>query len=106
MFISDRLMGGCTSGNRASIWRAPLGDGPAIPLGRWDFPMTVGDAVNAIAGDETRVVVATYGSGAYRYNANSGRTRYTPADLGSASGIINDVRYDCLLYTSPSPRDS
>ncbi|MFZ1472633.1 MAG: LamG domain-containing protein, partial [Anaerolineae bacterium] len=90
------LMGGWTSGNRASIWRAPLGDGPAIPLGRWDFPMTVGDAVNAIDGDETRVVVATYGSGAYRYNANSGRTRYTPADLGSASGIINDVRYDAV----------
>ena len=33
------------------------------------------------------------------------RQRFAAAGLGRLSGILTDVCYDCLLYTSPSPRD-
>ena len=29
---------GPTTGISIPIWRIPLGDGPALALGRWDFP--------------------------------------------------------------------
>jgi hypothetical protein len=88
------LMGGYNAGSQSNVWRIPLGDGPAISLGRWDFPMPVGAGVAAIDGDETRVLIGTGGDGAWRYEDDGSRYHYTASILGSAG--VNDVRYNAL----------
>ena len=75
----------------ADIWRIPLGDGPLVPLGHWDFPTPVASPVTDIDGEGGGVIVATDGSGAYRYFGDGSRLHYTPAMLGSAQ--VNDARY-------------
>ncbi|NIM94590.1 MAG: hypothetical protein GTO18_12895 [Anaerolineales bacterium] len=89
------VIGGSGVDDRAdTIWRIPLGDGPAVPLGRWDFPTPVDSEVTVIDGDETRVWVGTTGDGLYRYDEDHlSRFHYTPIMLDSPSGRINDVRY-------------
>ncbi len=88
------VMGGYLSSGQNNVWRVRLGNGPLVALGRWDFPLPVGAAVNAIAGGEKRVFVATQGDGLWRYNETGGRTHYTAAALGSANGIVYDVHYN------------
>jgi ligand-binding sensor domain-containing protein len=85
-----------------NIWRIPLGDGPPIPLGRWDFPsldLPSNTYISAIDGDEDRVLVGTDAAsgnadGAWRFDADGNALNYTAASMNSASGRVNDVRYD------------
>ncbi len=93
------LMGGgyFQSMGEQNMWRIPLGDGPAVPLGRWDFPTPVGAGVNAISGGGKRVFVATQGEGFWRYDETGLRYQFPPQWLGSANGIVNDIYYAPLL---------
>jgi ligand-binding sensor domain-containing protein len=84
---------------QSEILRIPLGDGPAVPLGRWDFPTPLPGSgnnarVTALAGDDNRVIVGTVADGAWRYDPGGGRYHYTPEMLGSTSGKVNAVHYD------------
>ncbi|MGE3775685.1 MAG: LamG-like jellyroll fold domain-containing protein, partial [Pirellulaceae bacterium] len=81
------------------ILRIPLGDGPAVPLGHWDYPAPLSTgagavSVSAIDGDDNRVLVGTSGDGAWRYDSGGSRFHYDRVTLGSLSGIVNAVRYD------------
>ncbi|NJO06203.1 MAG: hypothetical protein HC876_12165 [Chloroflexaceae bacterium] len=78
---------------RATIWRLPLGDGPALPLGRWDFPQAVSGQVNTISGDEARVVIGTFGDSAYHYDADGTRTRYPTGVDGLGTTNVLDSSY-------------
>lgn len=73
------------------IWRIPLGDGPALALGRWDFPAGNGGIIRAIDGDEQIVGVAT-SAGLIRFDAAGGRTTFGQNEIGSND--VADVRYD------------
>ncbi len=88
------VMGGYAGVAKRDIWRIPLGDGPAIGVGRWDFPQAAGSYVTAIHGDEKKVVVGTFSSGLYVYDSGGSRTHWTPGLLGSANGYVSDVRYN------------
>jgi ligand-binding sensor domain-containing protein len=89
------VVGGGGSGDSQNIWRVPLGDGPPLPIGDWQFPSPVSSRPNAIDGSGRGVVVGTQAHGAYHWRSHvAGRTVYTPANLGSASGRVNDVRYE------------
>ena len=62
---------------------------------------------------------ATSGQGKYKIDAGYGTTIYNGGAVASASGyiidgqttdapilgVLNGIFYNCLLYTSPSPRD-
>jgi hypothetical protein len=86
------VIGGATGdSDYQNVWRIPLGTGPLVPLGRWDFPTPVGASVKAIDGSGDTVVIATGGSGAYRIEDGGTRHQYTPASLGSASGFVYDA---------------
>ncbi len=88
------LIGGLRSSSaRSTIWRLPLGSGPALPLGRWDYPQPVGAQVNAIDGDEEQVYLATDGDSAYRYGSDGARTRYPTGAGGLLVADINDAAY-------------
>lgn len=87
------LVGGTGDGvPQPNVWRIPLGDGPAIPLGHWDFPEPVGENVTAIDGDEDRVVIATSDRGLWVYNDALVRTQYITPNLGTR--VVHDARYD------------
>lgn len=75
------------------VYRIPIGDGPSVPVGRWDFPQAVGQAVNSIAG-EKNVYVGTNGGGFWRYYPNGTRFQIPGAWYGSASGIVNGMYYN------------
>ncbi|HET7375063.1 MAG TPA: hypothetical protein VFK30_00055, partial [Anaerolineae bacterium] len=75
------------------VYRVPIGDGPSVPVGRWDFPQAVGQAVNSIAGQKN-VYVGTNGEGFWRYYSNGTRIQYFPYYYGSASGIVNGMHFD------------
>ena len=75
------------------VYRIPIGDGPSVPIGRWDFPQAVGQAVNAIAG-EKNVYVGTNGEGFWRYYPNGTRFQIPGGTYGSASGIVTGMYYD------------
>jgi ligand-binding sensor domain-containing protein len=72
------------------VQRITVGNGPAIPTGRWSFPTALGSPVNAIHGDERYTLVGA-NNGAWRYAGDGSRVQITPATLGSASGVVNDV---------------
>ena len=91
------LIGGAdaTGISQDDVWRIPLGDGPAVPLGRWDFLSLPTDArITAIDGDEEQVLIGTSHDGAWRFDSDHGTLHYSPATLGSTSGRVHDVRYD------------
>jgi hypothetical protein len=79
----------------SSIWRIPLGDGPAVALGRWDFPplSTSPTNINEIDGDERAVLVGTT-TGVTRFDASGTTTHYDQDELGliDVDGIP-DVAY-------------
>ena len=75
------------------VYRIPLGDGPSVPIGRWDFPQAVSSQVNAIAG-EKNVYVGTNGSGFYRYYPNGTAIQLPGYIYGSASGVVTGMYYD------------
>lgn len=75
------------------VYRIPLGDGPSVPIGRWDFPQPVASQVNAIAGQKY-VYVGTNGSGFYRYYPNGTSFQIAGNVYGSASGIVTGMYYD------------
>jgi hypothetical protein len=75
------------------VYRIPIGDGPSVPVGRWDFPQAVGQAVNSIAG-EKYVYVGTNGEGFWRYYPNGTRFQLPGYIYGSASGIVTGMYYD------------
>ena len=57
--------GGFYSQGTSSVWRIPLGDGPLVQLGRWDFiPFTYN--ITSIDGDNANVIVGA-GNGALQY---------------------------------------
>jgi hypothetical protein len=96
------VLGGSRSGLSSSevtedqkrIRRILIGDGPAVPIGRWDFPAPAASSVTAIDGDDRKVVIGTASSGAYAHRAGEPLLHYTPAMLGSASGRVNDVSFN------------
>ncbi|HTP06789.1 MAG TPA: LamG-like jellyroll fold domain-containing protein, partial [Anaerolineae bacterium] len=77
------------------VYRIPLGNGPSVPIGRWDFPQAVASQVNSIAG-EKNVYVGTNGSGFYRYYPNGTQFQIPGAWYGSASGVVNGMYYNPL----------
>ncbi len=83
---------------RSDIWRIPLGDGPALPIGSWDVPgrLPTTSLLTAIDGDEDRVIFGTRTDGAFRYDADRSLEHYTPTELAGRNGSIsiNDVVYD------------
>ena len=86
------LMGEQNEGqSQNDIWRIPLGDGPAIPLRHWDFPEPAGAKVTDISADGRRIIIGTWGNGAWRYDDSGNRFHYSPGILGSANGIVHDV---------------
>ena len=74
------------------LYRIPIGDGPSVPIGRWDFPQVVGQAVNSIAG-EKNVYVGTNGEGFWRYYPNGTSFQIPGAWYGSASGVVNRMTF-------------
>ncbi len=83
------LIGGFNAGvGQANVWKFPLGDGPAVKLGRWDFEFASG-AVNDINGGADRVIVGTTSGATAR--TNDGVTVYTPGTLGGTN--VRLVRY-------------
>jgi len=91
LFIGGGLY--LSSGDRF-VYRIPIGDGPNLPVGRWDFPQAVGQAVNSIAGRKN-VYVATNGEGFWRYYSNgTPPVQFPGAWYGSASGIVNGMYYN------------
>jgi hypothetical protein len=77
---------------KSGVWRIPLGDGPAMPMGRWDFPRAMNAEVTAIDGDESKVAVASDGDGVRLFDENNAWTNYDSGDFGT--NIVNDVRYN------------
>jgi outer membrane protein assembly factor BamB len=72
------LVGGVGPSNTGAvdtIFRIALGDGPALPLGRWDFSTALADNVRAIDGDEQRVLLAASGD-VWRIDADGSRFKY------------------------------
>ena len=75
------------------VYRIPIGDGPSVPIGRWDFPTTsITHTINSIAG-EKNVYVGTNGEGFYRYYPNGTSFQFPGAWYGSASGIVNRMTF-------------
>ena len=97
VIYSDRnrhalVMGsGPTTGVSIPIWRIPLGDGPALGLGRWDFPAGNGGTIHAIDGDEEIVGVAT-SAGLIRFDAAGSRLTFGQNEIGTND--VADVRYN------------
>ncbi len=87
-------IGGYRSGTWLDVWRLPVGDGPPVPLGHWDFPAAVSTQVNDIDVEGSTAAIATKGDGAWLYRSNGTKTHLTKAMLGSTSGVVNNVRYN------------
>jgi hypothetical protein len=86
--------GAYLSNGDSEVYRIPLGDGPSVPIGRWDFPAsTITHTINSIAG-EKNVYVGTNGEGLWRYYPNGTSFQIPGGDYGSASGIVNGMYYD------------
>ena len=83
------------------IVRIPVGNGPTIPLGRWDFPARIplsnGTAILSVDGDDDRVLFGTGSQGAFWYDQDATLQQYTPGQLvgrlGVTSQAVNDVEY-------------
>ncbi|MDJ0755200.1 MAG: two-component regulator propeller domain-containing protein [Ardenticatenaceae bacterium] len=88
------LLGGVRSFGtpERDLWRFALGDGPAVPVGRWDFPAPVGAEITALDGEVDTMLVGTTTDRAWRYTSDGVRYHYTVAQVGSSK--INDVDYD------------
>jgi len=89
------IMGGGAFGSSGSavVWRIPLGDGPLVRLGRWDF-IEFAYNVNSIDGAGANVIVGA-GNGAlqyYDYQYNTGAAPLTTYYY-AATGF-NRVRWD------------
>ncbi|MBN2006427.1 MAG: IPT/TIG domain-containing protein [Anaerolineae bacterium] len=82
------------SPDSGNVWRVPLGDGPLVPLGRWDFPAPAGAQVNSIEGEGDGVVISTHSNGAWRIFGDGTREHYTAAALGSVNGRVHDGDYN------------
>ncbi len=83
------LMGGRLGATpKQDIWRIPLGDGPQIALGRWDFPQPGSLSITAINGSGRRVLVGQSNGTLSSYNSDGSRNDWA---LGSA---VNDARYN------------
>jgi hypothetical protein len=85
--------GAYLSNGDSEVYRIPLGDGPSVPIGRWDFPQPVGNQVNSITGGKS-VYVGTNGSGFYRYYPNGSQVQIPGYVYGSAGGVVNGMYYD------------
>ncbi len=89
-----------TEGYR-SVWRVPLGDGPLVQLGRWDFE-SFGGTVNAISGGNHKVAIGgTFGM--YLIDGAGETPEYTWYSLGELGGSVKQLFYDALeddLYIS------
>ena len=69
------------------VWRVPLGDGPAIPIERWDF---VNDLTGKIDGDDRGVYVSGNGINVPVTGIDEFGTRF---NYGHWSTSINDIAY-------------
>jgi hypothetical protein len=69
------------------VWRVPLGEGPAIPIERWDF---VNDLTGEIDGDDRGVYVSGNGNTVPITGIDEFGTRH---DYGHFSTSINDIAY-------------
>lgn len=88
------VIGGDRFASLRNVWRIPLADGPPVPAGDWDFPAGAISGITSIAGEGRGVAIGTLDRGAYRYRDSlSTRSWYSPTNLGSASGQVNDVAY-------------
>lgn len=86
------VAGGRNTSATATVWQIPLGDGPAVSLGQWDFLQPSTSGITALDGTQDRVVIGTDGDGIYTYDA------YGIDDHHALIGVgrINDVLYDVV----------
>lgn len=90
------VIGGGDPGGPATrkVWRVPLGDGPAIPIERWDFINslpTIGSRISEIDGDDRGVYFASQQDGGETIvgiNENGQSFLYDPPGF---NGSINDI---------------
>ncbi|MFN8533508.1 MAG: LamG-like jellyroll fold domain-containing protein [Dehalococcoidia bacterium] len=83
------LVGGASGGTpRNTIWRIPLGDGPAVPVGRWDFVTNITTQIGSIHGSGNRVAMGG-GPKYYLWDENKG--------LRIEDTSNNQVKWDPVL---------
>lgn len=63
-------------GLKNTVWRIPFGDGPAVPIGRWDFPPPVASSVTSIHSDEDGVTIGTSATGVGLFRPGGTMTSY------------------------------
>ncbi|HYF65376.1 MAG TPA: hypothetical protein VD886_21285, partial [Herpetosiphonaceae bacterium] len=84
------IIGGAAGGvGSGGVWRVPLGDGPLVQLGQWDFFPFSSQNVTALDGDD-RALVAGTNAGAwlfYTYGNDAQPTQTFYSLGGSASAV-------------------
>ncbi|MEX2186265.1 MAG: LamG-like jellyroll fold domain-containing protein [Pirellulales bacterium] len=78
------------------VWRVPLGDGPAVPIERWDFinsVPTIGSQITEIDGDDRGVYFAGPNGGdqILGINENGATFLYDPPGF---NGSVNDIAFN------------
>ncbi len=94
------IMGGGVGGvGSTGVWRIPLGDGPLVQLGKWDFFPFASQSVTALDGDERALVIGT-NAGAwlfYTYGSDALPTQ-TFYNLGGSATAVSWDREGARPY--------
>lgn len=82
-----------------TIWRVPLGDGPLVELGQWDFKSFATGSITALDGDERALLVGTnVGAWLFYTYGNDALPSERFYSLGGAASAVRWDKYGVRPY--------